>query len=368
MNGKEAIEPLLAQLKLDHDVLGNSLAAWIVAGGVAVATIVLLFFAKSLVIARAAVPDSKTDSDWRAGLRGLAEASKLWFFLLLGIYFASLMLAVPMKGQRAIQAVTATAFLLQFGLWGNVVVHVLSQRWTRGRLQTDPSGVMMTSVFTFVSRIVLWVIITLLVLENIGVEVTALITGLGIGGVAVALAAQNILGDIFASLSIIVDRPFVLGDFIIVGDMMGTVENIGMKTTRVRSLSGEQLIFPNAGLLQSRIRNCNRQHDRRVVFTLNLKFDTPAEKLEKIPEILREIVEPNQAARFDRAHFAAIGDYSMKFEVVYVVLTADFNKYMDIQQRINLEILRRLAAEEIQLANSKPDPVALPAPPSDGTK
>jgi len=354
MNGLERIEPVLAQLSLDREVLGSTLMAWIVAAVVASTTIVLLMFAKRLVLSRAGDVADDGGSDGRSALRGLSTATKFWFILLLGLYFASLMIAVPAKGQRAIQAVAAVAFLLQFGLWGNVVVHVLSHRWTRGRLQTDPSGVMMAAVFTFFARVVLWVIVSLLVLENIGVEVTALITGLGIGGVAVALAAQNILGDLFASLSIIVDRPFLLGDFIIVGDLMGTVEHIGMKTTRVRALSGEQLIFPNAGLLQSRIRNCTRQYERRVVFTLGVKFETSPDKLAAIPAMIREIVEREEPIRFDRAHFQAIGDNSMKFEVVYIVLTADFNKYMDIQQRINLELLRRFAAEKIDLSNTTP--------------
>jgi small-conductance mechanosensitive channel len=369
----ERLEPLSAAVSLDKVVLGNSLIAWIVAFAAAAVVVVVMQFLKRLVIKRIGELDESSGADWRLAWRGLASATKFWFRLLLGIYVASLLLDVPPKGQRAIQSLTAVAFLLQFGLWGNVVVHVLSQRWTRGRLRSDPSGVMMTWAVTFASRIVLWSIIVLLVLENVGVEVTALITGLGIGGVAVALAAQNILGDLFASLSIVVDRPFLLGDFIIVGDLSGTVEQIGLKTTRLRALTGEQLVFPNAGLMQSRIRNTTRSGDRRVTFGLNVIADTPAAKLAAIPAMLREIVEREQPIRFDRAHFAAISDSAMKFEVVYVVLSPDYGLYMDIQQRINLEILNRLEAEEIKLASTAPtfslkppDPTSTGGAPPDG--
>lgn len=351
----ERIEPLLAELSLDEVVLGNSLVAWIIALSTTAVVIVVGLFLKRLVVNRIGELDERSGADFRLAWRGLAAATKFWFLLLIAVYIGSLLIYVPAKGQRALQSITAVAFLLQFGLWGNVVVHVLSHRWTRGRLRSDPTGVMMTGAMTFAIRIVLWSIITLLVLENVGVEVTALITGLGIGGIAVALAAQNILSDLFASLSIIVDRPFLLGDFIVVGDLMGTVEHIGMKTTRVRALSGEQLIFPNAGLLQSRIRNFNRQSERRVVFPLNVRMETSPEKLAALPATLREIVEGQSPVRFDRAHFAAIGDMAMKFEVVYFVLAAEFNLYMDIQQRINLEILRRLKADGIELVSTLPD-------------
>ncbi len=163
----------------------------------------------------------------------------------------------------------------------------------------------------------------LLALDNLGVDVTALVAGLGVGGIAVALAVQSILGDLFASLSIVLDKPFVIGDFIIVGDLLGTVENVGIKTTRVRSLSGEQLIFSNADLLNSRIRNYGRMYERRVVFTVGVTYDTPRHKLE---------------------------DFSLDFETVYYVQDPAYNLYMDIQQAINLELYQRFADEGIEFA------------------
>jgi small-conductance mechanosensitive channel len=217
---------------------------------------------------------------------------------------------------------------------------------------------------TFVGKAALWTIVGLLLLENIGVEVTALITGLGIGGVAVALAAQNILGDLFASLSIAVDKPFVLGDFIIVGAEMGTVEKIGMKTTRVRSLSGEEISFPNSDLLQSRIRNTTRQFERRVIFNVVVNFTTPTEKLAPLSTELAEIVRRQERVRFDRAHFCAISDSGFQFEIVYFVASPDYNLYMNIQQAINVDLVRYLRREEIAFA-AKQTMVVQPEGPSD---
>jgi len=198
--------------------------------------------------------------------------------------------------------------------------------------------------------LILWSVIVLMALENVGIDITALVAGLGVGGIAVALAVQNILGDLFASLSIVLDKPFVIGDFIIIGDYMGTVEHIGLKTTRIRSLSGEQLVFANNDLLQSRIRNFKRMYERRVVFNLGVVYQTPHEKLQKIPQIVREIIEQQHPVRFDRAHFKSFGDFSLNFEVVYWVQNPDYTVYMDIQQAINLEIYRRFAEEGIEFA------------------
>jgi len=187
-------------------------------------------------------------------------------------------------------------------------------------------------------------------LDNLGINITTLIAGLGISGIAVALAIQNILGDLFASFSIVLDKPFVIGDFIIIDEYMGAVEHIGLKTTRIRSLSGEQLIFSNADLLKSRIRNYKRMFERRVVFSLGVVYQTPYEKMSKIPEIIRQAVEKNDHVRFDRAHFNAFGDYALLFETVYWIQDPDYTTYMNIQQAINLDILKQFGEVGIEFA------------------
>jgi small-conductance mechanosensitive channel len=188
-------------------------------------------------------------------------------------------------------------------------------------------------------------------LDSLGVNITALVASLGVGGIAVALAVQNILGDLFASLSILLDRPFEVGDFIVVtGDHMGTIEKIGLKTTRVRSLSGEQLIFPNSDLLQSRVKNFKRMQERRVVLNYGLVYGTPAELLAKIPEMTRSIIEQEKQVRFERSHFARLGSSALELEAIYWILDPDYNLYMDIQQRIALNMYNAFNAAGIVFA------------------
>ncbi|OQX81668.1 MAG: mechanosensitive ion channel protein MscS [Candidatus Omnitrophica bacterium 4484_70.1] len=201
-----------------------------------------------------------------------------------------------------------------------------------------------------VAKILIWGLAIIFFLDNLGFKVSTVLAGLGIGGVAVALAAQAILKDLFSYFSIIFDRPFEVGDFIIVDDFLGTVEYIGIKTTRIRSLGGEQLVFSNTDLTDSRVRNYKRMEKRRVVFQFGVTYDTPVEKLKKIPKIVEEIIKSVKDTIFDRAHFFSYGDFSLIFEVVYYVLGSDYNKYMDIQQEINLKLKEEFEKERIEFA------------------
>ena len=197
---------------------------------------------------------------------------------------------------------------------------------------------------------VIWALVTLLTLDNLGIDITALVAGLGIGGIAVALAVQNIFGDLFASLSITLDRPFVVGDFLIVDAVRGTVESIGIISTRLRSLDGEQIVMPNSDLLSSRVRNYGRMLERRVLFRTAVTYETPIEALERVPRLIRDIVEGQGDTRFDRSHFAAHGAASLDFETVYYVRSPDYNRYMDVQQAINLRLHREFQKLGIEFA------------------
>jgi len=200
-------------------------------------------------------------------------------------------------------------------------------------------------------RSAIWVLAIFFTLDNMGFEVSALLAGLGIGGVAVALASQNILGDLFNYFVIVLDKPFFRGDFIIVAEgQLGVIERIGLKTTRIRSLSGEELIIANADLMNSRIRNYKSLTERRIQFTLGLTYDAPVEKLKETPLVLKKIIEGVESTRFDRAHFARFADWALEFEVVYYVLGADYALYMDIQQKINLQVKEQLEAMGLSFA------------------
>ncbi|MFM1793735.1 MAG: hypothetical protein RL642_120, partial [Bacteroidota bacterium] len=201
-----------------------------------------------------------------------------------------------------------------------------------------------------VLKIVVWSIGLLVLFSNLGYNVTTILTGLGIGGIAIALAAQNILGDLFNYFVIFFDRPFEVGDFITVDDKKGTVEYIGIKTTRIRSITGEQLIIANSNLTGSRIHNFKRLESRRVVFTIGVVYGLPIEKLKMIPSIIKQIVSKSELVRFDRVHFNRYGDFSLDYEVVFFVDTPDYNVYMDILQQINFDIYEQFAAEKIDFA------------------
>jgi small-conductance mechanosensitive channel len=272
-----------------------------------------------------------------------------WFFVLVSLYVASWVLA-PTRWTDLIPRVATVGLVLQLGLWATAA---LTMFWTLRRarqIAADPSTVAAMDLVGFALRLVVWAAVLLVLLDNLGVDVTALIAGLGVGGIAIALAAQNVIGDLFSSMSIVFDKPFVVGDFIVVGDFLGTVEHVGLKTTRLRSLSGEQLVFSNSDLLSCRIRNYGRMFERRVLSSIGVTYQTPAAKLRRITEVIREIVERQDKVRFDRAHFQKFGDSALMFEFVYYVLTPDYNYYMDVQQSINLALFEQLAAEGVEFA------------------
>ncbi len=201
-----------------------------------------------------------------------------------------------------------------------------------------------------VLRIAIWALALVVFLDNLGFKISALIAGLGIGGIAIALAAQAVLGDLFSYFAILFDRPFEVGDFIILDQYLGTIEHIGIKTTRIRSLGGEQVILSNTDLTSSRVRNYKRMGKRRVVFKLGVTYQTTLEQVKVIPVIIEEIIKEVKDTTFDRAHFFSYGDFSLIFEVVYYVMSRDYNKYMDIQQEINFAIKKEFEARNMEFA------------------
>lgn len=333
---------------LEGPVLGNPLWRWAAGLGVALSTWAVL-----AVLRRALVARLKADGE-RAplGLVGLAAAvvgrTHALFLLATGVLAGSLLIEGG-EAEGVLLQVFVLGALVQSGLWGTALVGGLLAGWRERKGQDAPAATALSAI-GFLAKVGVWSVVLLLSLDNLGVRVSALLAGLGVGGIAVALAVQNILGDLFASVSILLDRPFEIGDFIIVGDLMGTVEHIGIKTTRVRSLSGEQIVFSNGDLLGSRIRNFKRMFERRVLFTLGVTYRTPSDALEAIPRMLKEIVTAQGKVRFDRAHFARFGDSALLFEVVHYVLSPDYNLFMDIQQAVNLAVFKKFKEAGVEFA------------------
>ncbi len=335
---------------LEQQFLGSAVSQWGYALAVAIMSVVGLRAVMRLGVRWARRYASRTQNDIDDLIIDLLERTKLVFVLLLAVWGGSRVLTLPGSFDRWIRAFLVLGFLVQGGVWASAGVRYVLKRYQERQLETDPGGALAVGIMSFTARAAVWSLVLLLALENLGVDITALVTTLGIGGIAVALAVQNVLGDLLGSLSIALDKPFVIGDSILVGDFSGTVERVGIKTTRIRSISGEQMIFANSDLLSSRIRNFRRMDERRIAFSLGVTYDTPPDQLERIPGIVRSSVESLANARFDRCHFKSLGDFSLSFEIVYFVTVPDYPAYMDAQQAINLQLMRRFAEEGIEFA------------------
>ena len=335
---------------LDFRIYGAELRQWIFAAAAALVIAVALRLVQAYVVRKLRSRATPSDTDVIAFAVDLVRRTSLPVLVTIALYVGALVAVLPPNVERLLRTLMVVAVLLQIALWLNRTVSFLLTRHFTRTLDEDAARATTIAFLGFLVRLALWTVILLVALDNLGVNVTALVAGLGIGGIAVALATQSILGDIFASLSIVLDKPFVVGDFIVVDSLMGHVEHVGLKTTRVRSTSGEEIIFANSELLKSRIRNYRTSFERRVVFAVGVTYQTPHAKLARIPTIIREIVGQQANARFERAHFAKFAESSLIFEVVYYVLTSDETTYMDIQQAINLGLYARFPREGIEFA------------------
>ncbi len=334
--------------ELQDTLYGNSIETWLIALGVTLGVMIGLRLIEQVLIVRVARLAEKTHTIIDDVIVGALRKTKLTYLMIVSVFLGSVWLSLPENVRSMLWRVTIVATIFQGGIWLSTGLQI----WLKNYQKEDLDGAnrMTINALSLLGRIALWATVLLLILDNLGVDVTALVAGMGIGGVAIALAVQSILGDLFASLSIVLDKPFVIGDFIAVGEMAGSVENIGIKTTRIRSISGEQLVFANADLLNSRIRNFGRMRERRVVFSIGVTYQTPADKLERVPTLIGDVIESQEGARFDRSHFASYGDSALNFETVYYVESSDYGTHMDILQAVNLAIYRNFATEQIEFA------------------
>lgn len=334
---------------LNQTYFGNTITAYLIALGILIGGIVLIKIIKAIIIHRLKKWSEKTETTLDDFLIKGIEKS-IVPLLYYGAFYAGIMsLTLSNKANNIIEIaslVVLTFFVVRF--ISSTIMFTLT--YFIKKQERGDEKVRQLRGMTVLINIFVWAIGLVFLMDNLGFDISAVIAGLGIGGIAIALAAQAILGDLFSYFVIFFDRPFEVGDFIIVGDKIGAVEYTGIKTTRIRALSGEQLVFSNTDLTNSRIHNYKKMERRRVVFKLGVIYQTTAEQLEAIPKIVREIIEEQEDATFDRGHFAAYGDFSLNFEFVYYVTGADYNKYMDIQQAINMRIYRTFEEKGIEFA------------------
>ncbi|MFN2563649.1 MAG: mechanosensitive ion channel family protein [Gemmatimonadaceae bacterium] len=336
---------------LDRTLYGNSVRAWLVAALAFAVALGALSALRWLLTRRFAGIAGRTPNAFDDLALELARRTRVYFLVAVALVVAVRFVALPPRIADMLDKGVALVVLIQAARWATgAIAFYVARHVERRRGTAEAANLWAARMLGFAASVAVWTIILVAVLDNLGFDVTTLVTGLGIGGIAIALAVQNILGDVFAALAIVLDKPFVVGDFISVDTFSGTVEQIGLKTTRIRSLSGEQIIFANNDLLKGRIRNYKRLYERRNTFTLDVTYDTPPEVVARIPVLLREIVEAQHPVRFDRSHFSGYGDSALRFETVYFVLDPDYNRHMDIQQAIFLGVLERFRREGIAFA------------------
>jgi small-conductance mechanosensitive channel len=329
-------------------LFGNTVETWLIALGIAILCFIVLKIIQKLLCNKFISIAKRTENKIDDVLAEVVKRTRFFFLAIVAIYIGSRWITLPATIMSVWSKVVIVVTLLQVALWANGVLSFVLTSSVKNRIETDPSAATGMSALNFVGKILIWSFILLLILDNLGVNITTLIAGLGVGGIAAALALQNVLSDLFASISIILDKPFVYGDFIVVDKMMGTVEHIGLKTTRVRSISGEQIVFSNTDLLASRVSNFKRMEERRSLFTITVSYETSLNKLNRITGIIKEIIDNQKHVRFDRAHFKEYSPSALIFEVVYYIDNPDFNLYMDVQHEINMEIFSRFGAEKIE--------------------
>lgn len=334
---------------------GNTLARWAIALGILIFGTIILRLFKTMLIGKFAAKAQATETALDDITVELITKTRVYFAAAVALGIAVNFISLRPQDLSLLRNITLLAILIQIAVWGNSLTDQLVNNYSKRHLgSTDGKTNTTIRTIAFAAKLFIVFILALIALQQLGANLTTLLAGLGIGGIAVALAVQNILGDLFAAVSIMIDKPFVVGDAIQVDNVEGTVEKIGLKTTRVRSYAGEQIIVSNGDLLKSRIRNFRRMQQRRIVFTLQFSTTNAPEKMNEATKIIKEIIETEPRVRFGRSHFTTIRDTSLSVETVYFVTTPNYDRYLEAQHSINLQILQRCGDEGIQMASPIP--------------
>lgn len=341
---------ILGEWALHTDRYGNPFWQHVASAGLFVAVWGLTWIFKTFAIHRLHEIAKRTAGDFDDFLLEQVAKLRFWFCFSLSLFVSTRHLELPGRLHAALQYFILVTFAVHGVTFLQRLVGYGIEKAYLGRAGADASARSTVKTLQVVARWILWSAGLIFILDNLGFDITAAVAGLGIGGVAVALAAQSILGDLFSAFSIFLDRPFQVGDLVQVGDLRGTVEHIGLKTTRVRSIDGEQLVFANADLTSSRIRNFRQMQERRVIFRIGVTYQTPTEQCRRIPRIVQDVVEAAPGVAFERAHFVSFGDFALLYEIAFRVLSADAVAYLDAQHAILLSLKQRFEIEKIEFA------------------
>ncbi len=333
---------------LSNEIAGNELWQWSAALATTLAVTIVGPVVLRSIRQRLRTIEAHGAADWRDAIIRMLSATRSVVLGLLGLTIGLRFLSLPDDVNSLLSRFASSLVIIQVGLWVSAILQGLFEVW----LAKSSERMHTTAVVAvrLVVRMVVWTLVVLTILSNFGVQISAVVAGLGIGGVAAALAVQSLLGDVFSALFLFADRPFDIGDFIVLGEDVGTVQSIGWRTTRIRALGGQELIFPNNDLTSSRINNFGRMKDRRVVFEIGLVYGTATEDVKRVPSMIREIIEGSEGVRFDRSHFKGFGSSALLFETVFFVFGPDYTEYMSRQQTIMLAILEKFRKEGLEFA------------------
>jgi small-conductance mechanosensitive channel len=335
---------------LSFNLWGNSGENYLKSIGLFVFLILVFFLTQKIITAKIKKVTEKTKNDVDDFVLGVVQDVKPPFYIFISLYIAIQPLNLDPTFNKVIYGTFLLVIVVQLILTAQRAIdYVMRKKIITG--DGDENRESMISTLGQIAKWLLWTVGALLVLSNLGIDVTSLVAGLGIGGIAVALAAQNILGDVFASFSIYVDKPFEVGDFIKINKDMGTVLKIGIKTTRIKTLKGNEMSIPNKKLTDAELHNFTRMEERRKIFNIGVAYETPKEKLEKIKPIMIEIFKSlGDKVKLERVHFKGFGDSSLNFEISFSSQETSFKEFMDILENLNFKIFERFNAEEIDFA------------------
>lgn len=342
------MEQYLEQLKglMEYQLAGNSVTDWLIAVAVFFAMFIALELVRKVAVTKLVKLAKKTHSKLDDVISGFLNSIKWPVFFLVALFFALQGVELP----ESIDLILDIAILVVIVSQAIRILEEIAAFLILRQLKSNNSDAELPAVFRIALRMLLWSVGLLLILSNAGVNITSLVAGLGIGGLAVSLALQSLLSDLFASFSIAIDKPFVIGDFIIVGEHMGTVKHIGLKTTRITALEGEEIVMSNAELTSARVQNYKKMQQRRILFRFGVTYDTKPDKMRKVAEDVANIINEHKQARVDRVHFKEFGSSELVFEAVYYMQTNDYNVYMDTQEDINLRIMEYYEKNGLEMA------------------
>lgn len=327
---------------------GNTLVNYVVAVGVFVALVIVFKFIQWVLLRKLSKLAEKTETDIDDTLVNIIKSLKPGFYYFVAFFFALQLLTVTALTTKVVNSVLLIWIVYQVVIAIQILINFVIEKRTKGEEVSEEQG--MIRMLGNIVKWIIWIVAVLMILSNIGIDITSLVAGLGIGGIAIALALQNVLSDLFSSFSIYFDKPFKVGDYIVTGTHSGTVEKIGIKTTRIRAVQGEEIVISNQELTSARVQNFKKMVERRIVSTVGVTYETPSKKFDKVPSLIKEAIEKEKNVRFDRVFFTTFADSSLVFEYVYYTLSSDYGEYLESQQNINFEIKKKFEKEGVDFA------------------